>query len=85
MAVPNIGPETWTLTNHDAPDQGGRDNPAPNYRNEQDSDGMRSATSRAATVSHRFGGVRYALTRKDGIRPGPPLPDDDGGDPDASH
>ncbi|GAA2493516.1 hypothetical protein Ahu01nite_034410 [Winogradskya humida] len=84
MSVPNTGPELWTLTDNDAVDAQRRCNPALIIRGEQRTDGMRAATTRAATVSHRFGGVRYALTRKDGFRPGPSLPDD-GGDSHARH
>jgi hypothetical protein len=84
MSVPNIGPEPWEPTDHDAMDAQRRGNPASVYRDERHTDGMQAATTRATTVSHRFGGVRYALTRKDGFRPGPPLPDD-GGDPHESH
>ena len=84
MSVPNIGPEPFDLTEHDGTDIPRRGNPALVYRDERLPDGMEAATTRATTVSHRFGGVRYALTRNDGIHPSSPTPDD-GGDPHGSH
>ncbi|AGL21519.1 hypothetical protein [Actinoplanes sp. N902-109] len=83
MAVPNIGPEPWESTDTGAIDAPRRGNPAAVYRDERHTDGMQAATTRATTVSHRFGGVRYALTRRDGFHPGPAP--DEGGDPHASH
>lgn len=62
MTVPNIGPEHF--------DQGDTfavelrmGNPAPLCRDEPITDDVSAATARAATVSHRFGGVRHALSR----------------------
>jgi hypothetical protein len=83
MSVPNIGPEPFETSDTDGTDTPRRGNPAPLLRDERLTDCMEAATTRATTVSHRFGGVRYALTRHDGASPtaGP----DAGGDPDESH
>ncbi|UQU65147.1 hypothetical protein COUCH_02005 [Couchioplanes caeruleus] len=83
MSVPNIGPEPFETNDIDGVDTHRRGNPAPVLRDERLTDCMEAATTRATTVSHRFGGVRYALTRHDGVLPdaGP----DAGGDPDESH
>ncbi|MCY1142478.1 hypothetical protein OWR29_31145 [Actinoplanes sp. Pm04-4] len=68
MAVPNIGPEHF-----DQGDAGSaeprRGNPAPLYRDESVTDDVSAATARATVVSHRFGGVRYALSRPANRRP----------------
>ena len=62
MSVPNIGPE---LPDDNAAADGQRKgNPALVYRDEPRTDEVRSASTRAGMVSHRFGGVRYALTRR---------------------
>ncbi|MEV6601416.1 hypothetical protein AB0M36_31875 [Actinoplanes sp. NPDC051346] len=79
MSVPNIGPEPFDPT--DGADVSRRGNPA-HYCADHLPDGMAAATTRAATVSHRFGGVRYALTRRDGI---PPSEGDQQGEPSADH
>ena len=85
MSVPNIGPEPFDGNDPDGNDTPKRGNPALVYRDERLTDcmEMEAATTRATTVSHRFGGVRYALTRHHGLPPdaGP----DAGGDPHASH
>ncbi|WP_127498856.1 hypothetical protein [Actinoplanes solisilvae] len=62
MAVPNIGPEHFDQGDSDTGEPR-RGNPAPLYRDEPLTDDVSAATTRAAVVSHRFGGVRYALTR----------------------
>ncbi|WP_106127597.1 hypothetical protein [Pseudosporangium ferrugineum] len=80
MSVPNIGPEPFDAPETDGMDTPRRGNPALVYRDEMVTDCMHAATTRATMVSHRFGGVRYALTRN----PSGPTPDD-GGDPHASH
>ena len=83
MTVPNAGPLQ--------PDPSGpegaearRGNPALVYRAEPLTGGMEAASTRASTVSHRFGGARHPLTRPHRF---PPVEQDpnDGGDPDASH
>ena len=63
MSIPNIGPEL--------PDESGsadgqrKGNSALVYRDEQPTpDEMQSASVRASVVTHRFGGIRYALTRR---------------------
>ncbi|MEV4635717.1 hypothetical protein AB0J80_00015 [Actinoplanes sp. NPDC049548] len=84
MSVPNIGPEPFDPTEHDGTDIPRRGNPALVYRDERLPDGMEAATTRATTVSHRFGGVRYALTRNEAKHPSDPILDD-GGDSHASH
>jgi hypothetical protein len=62
MTVPNIGPERF--------DQGDSfavelrmGNPAPLCRDVPITDDVSAATARATAISHRFGGVRYALSR----------------------
>ena len=62
MAVPNIGPEHFDQGDSEA-GEARRGNPAPLYRDEPLTDDVSAATTRATVVSHRFGGVRYALTR----------------------
>jgi hypothetical protein len=82
MTVPNAGPQQPDPIDPDGTDAR-RGNPAFVYRDEPLNGDMEAASTRATTVSHRFGGVRYALTRSDGVPPvvrGP----DDGGDPYAS-
>lgn len=78
MTVPNSGPQQPDLTDPDGMDAR-RGNPALVYRDEPLSGDMEAASTRASTVSHRFGGVRYALTRSDGIPPVRRDPDDGGG------
>ena len=41
-------------------------------------DDMLAASARASTVSHRFGGVRYALTRPDAAAADPEPPVEEG-------
>ena len=65
MSVPNIGPEHFDVGDPDGPDSSRRGNPAPLHRDDQMTDDVTAATTRATAVSHRFGGVRYALTRPD--------------------
>ena len=59
MAVPNLGPEL--------PDASGADdrraNPARVYRDEHPLDEFEAASTRASSVTHRFGGTRYGLSR----------------------
>jgi hypothetical protein len=88
MTVPNAGPQQPDPMDPDGGEAGRADarrgNPAPVYRDEPLSGGMEAASTRATTVSHRFGGVRHPLTRPDRFPPAEPHPND-GGDPDASH
>jgi hypothetical protein len=81
MTVPNIGPEHF--------DQGDpfavelrMGNPAPLYRDEPLTDDVSAATTRATVLTHRFGGVRYALSRP-GDRPSGDRPATDEGGSDA--
>ncbi|MDT5041898.1 MAG: hypothetical protein QOE51_2883 [Actinoplanes sp.] len=62
MSIPNIGPELPDdVTAGDGPRKA---NPALVYRDEPVTDEVQFASVRASVVSHRFGGVRYALTRR---------------------
>ncbi len=59
MSVANAGPAPWEPL-EEAPR---RSNPSLVHRNDE-ADDMWAASTRASTVSHRFGAVRPALTRK---------------------
>ncbi|MEU4214093.1 hypothetical protein [Actinoplanes sp. NPDC026623] len=74
MTVPNAG------SHHPDPTERGN----PTYRDEFLTSGMEAASTRATTVSQRFGGVRYALTRSEDAFPAEQDPND-GGDSDARH
>jgi hypothetical protein len=63
MSIPNIGPEHADSGDPDAGDSPRRGNPALVYRDEPLTDDVAAASARASTVTHRFGGVRYALSR----------------------
>lgn len=65
MSIPNIGPEHGDSGDPDAVESPRRGNPAPVLRDEPLTDDVTAASARASTVSHRFGGVRYALSRPD--------------------
>jgi hypothetical protein len=75
MTVPNSGPQHPELLEPEV-------NAALVYRDEPVSGSMAAASTRATAVTHRFGGIRYALTRSDAC---PPPGPHDGGDSDASH
>ena len=82
MSIPNMGPE-----HADQGDPGGvetprRGNPPLVYRDEPLTDDVVAATTRATAVTHRFGGVRYALTRPN-ARSVEPRPSAEDGDSDA--
>lgn len=62
MSVPNIGPEQ---PDPSEPEDGRVGNAALVYRDPMRTDDVRAASTRASTVTHRFGGVRYALCRPD--------------------
>jgi hypothetical protein len=61
MAVPNIGPELPDPNDPDESQRGG--NAALVYRDDAGTDDVQAASTRASALSHRFGGVRYALSR----------------------
>ena len=63
MSIPNIGPEHWEEGSFDEADGPRRGNPALVYRGGALTDEVSAATARASTVTHRFGGIRYALSR----------------------
>ena len=68
MSIPNIGPELPDPNDPDEVQRGG--NSAPLYRDDTGTDDVRAASTRASTTTHRFGGVRYALSRPDAdLRP----------------
>ncbi|MBM2617095.1 hypothetical protein JIG36_16180 [Actinoplanes sp. LDG1-06] len=62
MTVPNIGPEHFDQGDSFAVEQR-MGNPAPLCRDEPLTDDVSAATRRATVISHRFGGVRLALSR----------------------
>ena len=67
MSVPNIGPEHPDPNDPTAEDTSRKGNPALVYRDELPTDEVQAASTRASAVTHRFGGIRYALSR-----PAPP-------------
>jgi hypothetical protein len=95
MSVPNIGPEHPDPNDHEEAQRGG--NAALVYRDDMATDDVQAASTRASAVTHRFGGVRYALSRPGaggGPRPAESFPQpgtspedgtepDDGGESDA--
>ena len=68
MSVPNVGPE---LPDTNDPEDVRGGNTALVYRDDVLTDDVQAASTRASTVTHRFGGVRYALSRPD-AGPGEP-------------
>lgn len=73
MSIPNIGPEHPDPGDPGAAETARRGNPPPVYRDEPITDDVVAASARASAVTHRFGGVRYALSRPDGATtPQPP-------------
>ncbi|GAA4933976.1 hypothetical protein [Actinoplanes utahensis] len=65
MSIPNIGPEHPESSGPGAVDSPRRGNPLL-YRDEPFADEVFAASTRATTVTHRFGGVRSALSRPAG-------------------
>ncbi|WP_433299083.1 hypothetical protein ACQP2F_45255 [Actinoplanes sp. CA-030573] len=65
MSIPNIGPEHADPGDPDGVETPRKGNPPLVYRGEPVTDEVTAATARATAVTHRFGGVRYALTRHD--------------------
>ncbi len=67
MAVPNVGPEYSADEPANTTVRGG--NAAPVYRDDVAPDDVQAASARASSVTHRFGGVRYALSRPSAAHP----------------
>ena len=75
MAVPNLGPE-YDDDTADTTVRGG--NAALVYRDDDAAtDDVRAASARATSLTHRFGGVRYALSRPSPADPEAPADTDD--------
>jgi hypothetical protein len=76
MSTPNTGPEHPGPTDPEAADSVRRANPASAYHDEF-TGVIEAASTRATTVSHRFGSARHALTRPDNPEPptGPEAPE----------
>ncbi|WP_127543968.1 hypothetical protein [Actinoplanes sp. OR16] len=66
MSIPNIGPEHPDPNGSEVTEVARRGNPALLFRDEPAIDEVCAAEARASTVTHRFGGVRYALSRPGG-------------------
>ncbi|MFI5893031.1 hypothetical protein ACIA5D_23275 [Actinoplanes sp. NPDC051513] len=82
MSIPNIGPEHAEPGDPDGVETHRRRNPPLVYRDEPQTDEVSAATARASAVTHRFGGVRYALSRPDATV-ADPVPPAEEGDSDA--
>ena len=67
MSIPNIGPEHAEQGDFDRLEVARRGNPPLVCRDEWQTDDVTAATTRASAVTHRFGGVRYALSRPDAM------------------
>ena len=76
MSIPNIGPEHPDPNDPDAVESSRRGNPPSVYRDEPVTDDVTAASARASSVSHRFGGVRYALSRPEGAAGSVPPPEE---------
>ena len=73
MSIPNIGPGLPDPSDPSAGENPRKGNPPLIYRDEPVMDDVIAASARASAVSHRFGGVRYALSRPNGANtPEPP-------------
>lgn len=79
MTIPNIGPEHADQGSSDAAESLRRGNPAPVLKGGSQTDDVMAASARASTVTHRFGGVRYALTRPGVEVADPEPPAEEGG------
>jgi hypothetical protein len=79
VSIPNIGPEHPESGGPGAADSARRGNPLA-YRDEPFADEVFAASTRATTVSHRFGGVRYALSRPGGTTTRRPPAEEDESD-----
>lgn len=78
MSIPNIGPEHADWGDPGGAETPRRGNPPPVYRGGTRTDDVLAATTRASAVTHRFGGVRYALTRRDTLAPDREPPTEEG-------
>ncbi|GAA4594592.1 hypothetical protein BJY16_001365 [Actinoplanes octamycinicus] len=67
MSIPNIGPEHPDPGDPGASESSRRGNPPPVHRDVRITDDVVAASTRASAVTHRFGGVRYALSKPGGI------------------
>jgi hypothetical protein len=74
MVVPNIGPEPLEPSESADIPRGG--NAAMVYRDDSPTDDVQAASTRASSLTHRFGGVRYALSRPSATEPEPPSDED---------
>jgi hypothetical protein len=81
VSVPNIGPEHPDPGDPGVADSPRRGNPPPVHRDSEITGDVLAATTRASAVSHRFGGVRYALSRPGGMTVAEPPAEE--GDSDA--
>lgn len=75
MAIPNFGPERADPNDPDDTLRAG--NAAQIYRARVATDDVAAASTRATSVTHRFGGIRYPLSRPDSAAGRPP--DESGG------
>jgi hypothetical protein len=66
VSIPNIGPEHPDSSGSEVTEFARRGNPALLFRDEPAINEVVAAEARASTVTHRFGGVRYALSRPGG-------------------
>jgi hypothetical protein len=73
MVVPNIGPEPLDPSGSD---DIARDSAALVYRDDVPLDDVQAASARASSLTHRFGGVRHALSRPNAAEPDPPSDED---------
>ncbi|HEY7271244.1 MAG TPA: hypothetical protein VH502_00830 [Actinoplanes sp.] len=73
MVVPNIGPEPLDPSDSDNIPRG---NAASVYRDDVPTDDVSAASARASSLTHRFGGVRYALSRPTAVEAEPPSDED---------
>jgi hypothetical protein len=72
MSTPNTGPDHLDPVDSDDPESLRRRNPAFVYQ-EEPTGAVEAASTRATTVSNRFGSARHALTgRKSPEAPEPP-------------
>lgn len=80
MSIPNIGPEHPDPGDPGASESSRRGNPPQVYRDAEITDEVVAASTRASAVSHRFGGVRYALSRPGRVTVAEPPAEEDESD-----